>query len=175
MPLDPKEYLISEFEQNFEQKRHFQTQRQAIIGLYFAIVLAVPVVLDKISEQFYQGLLLVLFFAVGLLAFVLLLMNRKYSTTVTRHINALREYFVSKLRNPKIKSIFPKEYLKRDFPQGLNFKSDSFAVFCLVCFLNSMAICIGTYILSDKLCLSPIVFVVSVALHGGIMIKVLLK
>ncbi len=175
MSLHPEEFLITEFKQNFEHKRHFQTQRQALIVLYFMVTLAIPVILGRLTEQFHQGLLLVLFFAVGMLTFVLLIMNRKYSTTVTRQLNALRRYFVSKLQNPDIESIFPKEYLTRDFPRYLNFKSDSFVIFCLVCFLNSIAICGGTYILSSKLYLCLIVFVISVGLHMAIMIRVLPK
>lgn len=105
MSLDPEEFLITEFKQNFEHKRHFQTQRHAVIALYFTVTLAIPVILGALTEHFYQGLLLVLFFAVGLLAFVLLLMNRKYSTTVTRQLNALRRHFISRLQNPDIEAI----------------------------------------------------------------------
>lgn len=175
MSLDHEEFLITEFKQNFEHKRHFQTQRQALIGLYFMVTLAIPVILGALTEQFYQGLLLVLFFAVGMLAFVLLIMNRKYSTTVTRQLNALRRYFVSKLQNPDIESIFPKEYLTRDFPRYLNFKSDSFVIFCLVGLVNSVAVCGGTYILSSKLWLCLIVLAISVGLHLTIMVSVLSK
>jgi len=171
--LEIDKFLFTEFAENFAHKRHFQTQRQALIGVYFTVVIAIPIILDKVSVEFYQGLLLMLAFVAGILVFLLLIMNRKYSTTITRQINGIRNYFVSKSQNPDIESIFSKTYLNKNYPAFLNFKSDSFIIFNLIGLLNSIAISSGAYFLSYCTFVPPVVFVLSICLHAIILIRLL--
>lgn len=174
MVLKIDEFLFTEFAENFAHKRHFQTQRHALIGLYFTMVLAIPIILEKVGlTPFYEGLLLVLVFVIGILVFLLLIMNRKYSTVITRQINGIRNYFVSKSQNPDIESIFSKIYLNKNYPLYLNFKSDSFIIFILVGVLNSIAISSGAYFLSYCTFVPLVVLVLSFCLHAIILIRLL--
>jgi hypothetical protein len=159
------EFLITEFTENFEIKRHFQSQRQNLIGVYFTLVLATPIILDKLTNNNYKGLLLILLFIIGFLIFILLIMNRKYSTTITKQINCIRNYFISKSQNPKIESFFSNNYLNKNYPVYLNFKSDSFVIFSLFALLNSIAISSGTYFLKSWTFVPPLVFFLSIFLH----------
>ncbi len=173
MTLKVDEFLLTEFAENFAHKRHFQTQRQIVIGLYFTLVLAIPIMLDKLTDEFYKCLLLMLFFIVGTLIFLFLVMNRKYSTLITRQINGIRNYFVSKSQNPNIESIFSKKYLNKDLPVYLNFKSDSFIIFILLTLFNSIAISLVTSFLSPWTFVPLSVFVLSICLHVIILTRLL--
>jgi len=166
-------FLITEFTENFEIKRHFQSQRQNLIGLYFTLVLATPIILDKLTNNSYKGLLLILLFIIGFLIFILLVMNRKYSTTITRQINCIRNYFISNSQNSKIESIFSNNYLDKNYPAYLNFKSDSFVIFSLFALLNSSAIFSGTYFLKPWIFVSPLAFFFSIFLHMIILKRIL--
>ncbi len=173
MGIENYDFLLTEFSENFAHKRHFQNQRQALIGVYFTIIVAIPIILDKVTDEFYQGLLLLIVFIVGFLIFLCLIMNRKYSTVITRQINGIRNHFVSNSENPDIKSIFSEKYLNKEYPLYLNIKSDSFIIFCLVGILNSFAVSVGILYLLNFVFSPLIALVLSICIHVVALTRIL--
>ncbi len=103
--MDPEDaYLREDFNQCFQQMRHYDSHFITIVNLIFGgfgatIIVAVSFLSSttkNITIVFFgSGLLFILTWIAGSLMLAFLLRNRNYFTQVTRYINEIRGYYLS--------------------------------------------------------------------------------
>lgn len=144
-------FLLSEYEQCFEQMRHHNNISISLIKFTFTGFVAVFsgsfALFKYLTGEDYQeiivGCVLLLSFVAGIVALIMILRNRLYFIVVSRQTNSLRNYFLNNMMFDYIK--YNICYLNPDYPPAFNPKSSYTLQLLIVALINGIIGGVGFY------------------------------
>ncbi len=146
-------FLIAEFNQSFEQLRHYDKIQSSLINFsltgYTAIFSLSYAIYEFVKDYNFKftilSLLLIISSFMGFILLLSFVRNRLYYTVIAKQINSLRNYF---LNNSKLNYIkFNKSYLSPDNPKNYNIWSTDSIYIYLISLLNSILLGSGVFII----------------------------
>lgn len=145
-------FLIAEYNQSFEQMRHYNKMQSNLISFslsgYMAILSLACAIYEFVKSYDFKirilSLLLIISSFMGGFLLLLFIRNRLYYVIVARQINSLRNYF---LNNSKLNYIdYNKLYLSPDNPKNYNIWSTDSIFIYSISFINSLLFASGIFI-----------------------------
>ena len=151
-------FLVSEYEQCFEQMRHYNAISISLTKFVFtgfaAIASGAFALFKYLEGQNYQNIviggILLLTFVTGVIFLTLMLRNRVYFIFVARQVNSLRNYFLSNMDVDYIK--YNVCYIDPSFPRAFNLWSTYTLLFFIVALINAVLVGVGSYLVITHYC-----------------------
>ncbi len=146
-------FLVSEYEQCFEQMRHYNDISISLTKFAFTGFVAITsgafALFKYLEGEIYQstvvGSILLLTFFVGVIVMTLMLRNRVYFVVVTRQVNSLRNYFLSNMEVDYLK--YNVCYTDSDFPRAFSLWSSYTLLLAMVALISGILGGVGSYLI----------------------------
>ncbi|KNZ68181.1 hypothetical protein Tfer_3283 [Thermincola ferriacetica] len=151
---EASEFLITEYNQSFEQMRHYHSTQNSLITFsltgYIAVFTATFALYQSKSggsiKYLFILLIFLLSFIVGLTILTAFVRNRIYFTIVAQQVNSIRNYFLCNSTLDFI--LYNKGYLRHDRPRNFNPISPYSIYIYVISLFNSSLLSSGIILLT---------------------------